>query len=109
MEKPEEPKMTDFTDLKEWLRPVEDPELFMSLIDLGLIYSAELDPDGKATVRMTLTSPACPAAETLPDTIKKRLLEHPSVREALVEIVWEPKWNPATMATDEIKDRLGIW
>lgn len=94
--------------LMEWLRPVQDPELFMSLVDLGLIYDVSLQ-DGKAFVKMTLTSPGCPAAGYLVDQVKQRLLEYPGVNGADVHLVFEPKWDPRTMASDEVKDKLGIW
>ncbi|HEY8279491.1 MAG TPA: metal-sulfur cluster assembly factor [Bdellovibrionota bacterium] len=94
--------------LLEWLRPVQDPELFMGLVDLGLIYGIDFK-DGKADVRMTLTSPGCPAADHLVSEVKKRLLEYPGVTAADVMVVFEPKWDPRTMASDEVKDRLGIW
>ena len=94
--------------LMEWLRPVQDPELFLGLVDLGLIYSVVLEGDS-VTVKMTLTSPGCPAADHLVSEVKKRLLEYPGVAKADVMVVFEPKWDPRTMASDEVKDRLGIW
>jgi metal-sulfur cluster biosynthetic enzyme len=94
--------------LLEWLHPVEDPELFLSLVDLGLIYSVGI-VDGVAAVKMSLTSPGCPAAEYLVDQVKRRMLEYPGVQVATVEVVFEPKWDPRTMASEEVKDRLGIW
>lgn len=94
--------------LLDWLRPVEDPELFMSLVDLGLIYSVKVE-NGKGAVTMSLTSPGCPAADHLVSEVKRRLLEYPGVTEAEVQVVFEPKWDPRIMASDEVKDRLGIW
>lgn len=94
--------------LLEWLRPVQDPELFMGLVDLGLIYEVTFQ-DAKAFVKMSLTSPGCPAAGYLVDQVRQRLLEYPGVKEADVMIVFEPKWDPRTMASDEVKDKLGIW
>lgn len=95
--------------LMDWIRPVQDPELFMSLVDLGLIYKAEEEEPGKVRVEMTLTSPGCPAADYMVHQVKERLLEHEKVNEADVEIVWEPKWDPKEMASEEAKDSLGIW
>lgn len=95
-------------ELLEWLRPVEDPEMFMSLVDLGLIYNLDLEGE-KAHVRMTLTSPGCPAADYLVNAVKARMEEHPAIKEASVIVVFEPKWDPRTMASDEVKDRMGIW
>lgn len=95
-------------ELLEWLRPVEDPEMFMSLVDLGLIYNIELTGD-RADIRMTLTSPGCPAADYLVTEVKKRMEAHPAVKEATVLVVFDPKWDPRTMASDEVKDKMGIW
>ncbi len=98
------------TQLLEWLKPVQDPEMFISIVDLGLIYEADFEDEGKkGNVTMTLTSPHCPVAGTFVDNVKKRVLEYPGITNAEVQLVFEPKWDPATMASDEVKDRLGIW
>lgn len=102
-------------ELLLWLGPVEDPELRMPLVSLGLIYACDVEPmlsdPSKASVdvRMTLTSPACPAAGYMVEQVKKRLEENPSVAEAKVKIVFEPKWDPKTMANEEAKEKLGLW
>jgi metal-sulfur cluster biosynthetic enzyme len=97
-------------DLLEWLKPVQDPEMFLSIVDLGLVYETALEDEGKkAVVKMTLTSPHCPVADMFVDNVRKRCLEYPGVAIADVTLVFEPKWDPATMASDEVKDRLGIW
>jgi metal-sulfur cluster biosynthetic enzyme len=96
-------------ELKEWIRPIEDPDIGMSLVDLGLIYEVAMNEDGIVNCKMTLTTPACPAAGYLVDQVKKRLEELPEVRHANVELVWEPKWDPKTMASDEAKEAMGIW
>lgn len=97
--------------LLEWLKPVEDPEMFISIVDLGLVYEAEFANETKSAVNvvMTLTSPHCPVAGVFVDNVKKRALEYPGVTEAEVKLVFEPKWDPKTMASDDVKDRLGIW
>jgi metal-sulfur cluster biosynthetic enzyme len=107
-QKPAEIPPPTFEGFLDWLRPIQDPELFLSLVDLGLIYEVSLD-SGKAAVKMSLTSPGCPAADHLVGEVKKRILEYPGVSEATVLVVFEPKWDPRTMASDEVKDRLGIW
>jgi metal-sulfur cluster biosynthetic enzyme len=94
--------------LLEWLRPVQDPELFLGLVDLGLIYSVNLEGD-IAQVKMTLTSPGCPSADYLISQVKSRLEEYPGVAKADVQVVFDPKWDPRVMASDEVKDKLGIW
>ena len=95
--------------IKEWVRPIQDPEIHMSLVDLGLIYEITLHPQDKVVLKMSLTSPSCPAGDIIVKEVKRRLLDHPQIKQAEVYLVWEPRWNPATMATDEIKDRLGLW
>ena len=99
----------DEAGLMEWIRPVQDPELYLSLVDLGLVYAIDVFEGGKAQIRMTLTSPGCPAGDYIIDQLTGRLKEHPEVKEASVEIVWEPKWDPHEMATEECKEELGIW
>ncbi len=99
----------DEAGLKEWLKPVEDPELFISLVELGLIYEVDAEPEGKVAVKMTLTSPGCPAGPYILDLVKKRLLEHKDVKDVSVQIIFDPKWDPREMASEEAKDKLGIW
>lgn len=96
-------------ELKEWLKPVMDPEMNLSLVELGLVYSVELSDEGNAKVQMTLTSPGCPAGGYIMEMIKNRLNEHEAVQETEVEIVWEPAWNPVEMASDDCKEVLGLW
>ncbi|MBD3297251.1 MAG: DUF59 domain-containing protein [candidate division Zixibacteria bacterium] len=92
------------------LREVQDPELRMSIVDLGLIYGADIEDDGKnIKVRMSLTSPACPYGPMLVTDVKKAVSNLPGVEKAEVHVVWDPPWDPRTMASDEIKDKLGIW
>jgi metal-sulfur cluster biosynthetic enzyme len=95
--------------LFEWLKPVMDPELNLSLVELGLIYEAVIEEENHVFIRMTLTSPGCPVGPELVGNVKKRALEHPGVKGAEVEVVWEPKWDPSTMASEDCKDVLGIW
>ena len=96
--------------LMEWLHPVQDPEMFISIVDLGLVYEADFKNGGVgADVVMTLTSPHCPVADVFVNNVKTRLLEYPGITDAEVKLVFEPKWDPKTMASDEVKDRLGIW
>ncbi len=95
--------------LREWLRTVQDPELFLALVDLGLIYDVIVKENGAVNITMTLTSPGCPSADYLVSEVKKRALEYPGVTDADVMVVFDPKWDPRTMASDEVKDQLGIW
>lgn len=103
----------DEASLKEWIRPITDPDIGVSLVDLGLIYDIKVTPaeEGKFTVdvNMTLTTPMCPSAGMLQSQVTSKLQEHELISTANVKLVFEPKWDPATMASDEVKDRLGIW
>jgi len=94
----------------EVLRAVFDPELRLSVVDLGLIYGVDIQNDGRnIEVRMTLTSPACPFGPVLVDVVRTVAGSLPGVDTADVRIVWDPPWDPRTMASDEVKDKLGIW
>ncbi len=94
----------------EALQPVQDPELRLGVVDLGLVYDAEIGAEGKdVTVKMTLTSPGCPFGPMILSTVHEVVALIPGVENVKVELVWEPPWNPALMASDEVKDVLGIW
>lgn len=96
-------------ELLEALRTVEDPELHMSIVDLGLVYGVEIDEDRRVTVDMTLTSPACPVGPMLQGLIFHKLSQMEGVEDVEVNLVWNPPWDPRTMASEEIKMALGIW
>lgn len=96
-------------EIKDWLQPIIDPEMNFSLVDLGLIYQAEHLADGSVYVAMTLTSPACPMAGQILEEVKSRLLLNSKITKAKVDLVWEPKWNPQEMASEDVKEELGIW
>jgi len=100
--------MLDQEQLFKWLEAVIDPDVHLSIVGMGLVYSAKMT-DEKVYVCMTLTSPSCPIGPELMANVKKRLLELSQVNQADVELVWEPAWDPAEMASDEVKDMLGIW
>ena len=94
----------------EALKDVQDPELRMGIVDMGLIYGADIEDDGKTVrVRMSLTSPACPYGPILVTDVRNVVAKLPGVEKAEVHVVWDPPWDPRTMASDEIKDKLGIW
>jgi metal-sulfur cluster biosynthetic enzyme len=108
MTPPEGPLTT--ASMLEWLKPIEDPEIFMSLVELGLIYECNINTEaGAVAIKMTLTTPSCPAAGYLVEQVQKRAQDYPGVKEAKVELVFEPKWDPHTMASEEAKERLGLW
>jgi metal-sulfur cluster biosynthetic enzyme len=102
------PRPTD-EELREILKGVEDPELRMSIVDLGLVYRVEIDEDGMASVDMTLTSPGCPVGPMLQGMIFHKLTQVDGVEDVEVNLVWNPPWDPRTMASEEVKMALGIW
>ncbi len=93
----------------EALKPVQDPEIRIGIVDLGLIYDADISENGKVTVKMTLTTPACPYGEMLVAMVHRAAEDLDEVTEVEVVLVWEPTWDPVEMASDVAKDLLGIW
>lgn len=92
--------------LLDALRSVDDPEAGMNIVDLGLIYGIEAAPPA-ATVRMTMTSAACPLGDYLTDAVRDALrARFPELEEVNVELVWEPPWTPALMS-GEARDFFG--
>jgi metal-sulfur cluster biosynthetic enzyme len=96
-------------EVVEVLRRVEDPELRMSVFDLGLIYDVDVTADGFVTVSHTLTSPGCPVGPMIQGQIYHLLTQMPGVVDVEVNLVWDPPWDPRTMASEEVKLALGIW
>ena len=92
--------------IREALKSVIDPELGVSIVDLGLIYDVRYE-DGVAEVEMTLTSPGCPLAPVIDKKIKDALKEVPEVKELTVELVWDPPWSKDLMS-DELKAEFGF-
>ncbi len=95
-------------EIREAIRVVEDPELGISIVELGLVYDIAND-DGHVDVSMTLTSPFCPIGPMLIAQIETVVGDLPGVKDVKVDLVWSPPWDPKTMASDEAKDLLGIW
>ncbi len=91
----------------EALRTIFDPEIPVNIYDLGLIYDLDVDEAGKVVVRMTLTAPGCPVAQTFPGEVESKLYGVPGVNEAIVELVWEPPWHQDRM-TEAAKLQLGF-
>ncbi len=91
------------------IRSVEDPDLSMSLVDMGLIYEVEIDDDNNVNIQMTLSSPSCPIAPQLIADVGMAVRTLKEVNKVDVGLVWEPPWDPEKMATDSVKDMLGIW
>jgi len=85
-----------------------DPEIPVNIYELGLIYKTDVSPDGDVVIEMTLTSPACPAAGSLPPEVERKVAELPGVRSAKVNVVWEPVWTPEKM-TEAARLQLGMF
>lgn len=89
------------------LRDIFDPEIPVNIYDLGLIYGVDVGTDGDVVVTMTLTTPHCPVAESMPSEVELRVGAVPGVRDAEVNLVWDPPWDPAKMS-DEARLELGM-
>jgi FeS assembly SUF system protein len=88
------------------LKEIYDPEIPVNIYDLGLIYNVEIN-EGQALVSMTLTTPNCPVAESMPGEVEMRVASVPGILDAEVVLVWDPAWSPANM-TDEARLELGM-
>ena len=91
----------------EALKSIYDPEIPVDIYELGLIYDIAISEDGDAVVQMTLTTPHCPVAESLPNEVELRVLSVPGIRDAEVKLVWDPPWDPSKMS-DEARLELGM-
>ena len=94
----------------EALKVVKDPEIRLGIVNMGLIYDANISEDGKeVAIKMTLTTPMCPYGPMLVDQVREVAQDMDGVETATVDVVWDPRWDPKTMASDEVKDVLGLW
>ncbi len=93
-------------DVYTELRQVYDPEIPVNIVDLGLIYDVQVEGDA-CNIKMTLTSQACPEARTIPEVVKRRVVDIDGVENCDVEIVWEPQWSPQ-MISEHGRQVLGI-
>lgn len=102
----------DVADLREKigqvLRGCYDPEIPVNIVELGLIYELGVEENGAVVVKMTLTTPACPAAGSLPPEIEMKVRAVPGVTSAKVDVVWDPPWTPDRM-TEEARLELGMF
>ena len=99
-------RMTD--EIVTALKTVYDPEIPADIYELGLIYKVDIGDDRLVNVEMTLTTPNCPAAAELPTQVENAVASVPGVREAKVNIVWDPPWDPSRMS-DEARAVLNMW
>ena len=97
--------------VREALKVVEDPELHLGIVDLGLIYGVDLNPQPQGEdvkLTMTFTSPFCPYGPQLKAMVHQAIKQLPGVKEAVVNVVFTPPWDPRTMASDDCKIALGL-
>lgn len=87
---------------------VYDPEIPVNIFELGLVYDIDIDADRRVHIRMTLTAPACPSAQSLPLEVERKVREVEGVADAYVEVVWEPAWTTDRMS-DVAKLQLGMF
>lgn len=103
------------TEKQVWevLQGVKDPEIHMSIVDLGLVYGVVLTPQAegksKVQVKMTLTGPGCPYGPAILSKAHADVSQIPDVADVAVDLVWIPQWDPRKMASDEAKMQLGIF
>jgi FeS assembly SUF system protein len=95
------------TAVVDALKEIYDPEIPVNIYDLGLIYGVDVDEESDVTITMTLTTPHCPVAETMPGEVELRASSVPGIRDAEVELVWDPPWSPEKMS-DEARLELGM-
>ena len=110
-EQPSPQRMNEVTALGEriveQLKTVFDPEIPVNIYELGLVYKVDIEDDNRVVVEMTLTSPHCPVAESLPVEVEEKLSRVEGVAACEVRIVWDPPWTPAMM-TEEAQLELGM-
>ena len=90
------------SDLKEKIvseiKKIYDPEIPVNIYELGLIYKIEINEQKKVNIEMTLTSPICPVAEELPNTVKKNVSKIPEIKDVDLKLVWDPPWTKDKMS-----------
>ncbi|KPH57519.1 SUF system Fe-S cluster assembly protein [Novosphingobium aerophilum] len=104
---PGQPGGSIYDGVIDALKEIFDPEIPVNIYDLGLIYGVEVSPEASVAVTMTLTTPHCPVAESMPGEVEMRVAAVPGVRDAEVNLVWDPPWDMAKMS-DEAKLELGM-
>jgi FeS assembly SUF system protein len=104
---PAEPGGVLYEGVVEALKDIFDPEIPVNIYELGLIYGVDITDDGGVTITMTLTTPHCPVAESMPGEVELRVCAVPGVRDCEVNLVWDPPWDMAKMS-DEARLELGM-
>ena len=96
--------------VREALRPVRDPEIGMSIVDLGLVRDIEISNAGRhVEVLMTLTTPFCPEGPFIVAAAQQAVRRLPGVEQGKVELVWSPPWDPRSDCSEDVRAELGIW
>lgn len=95
--------------IMERLKDVFDPEIHMSIVELGLVYGVAISDDGVVEITYTLTSPGCPLGPVIDGQIQDAVIDLPGVKEVHGKLTFSPPWDPRTMASDDVKMQLGIW
>ncbi|MGH7831296.1 MAG: metal-sulfur cluster assembly factor [Candidatus Binatia bacterium] len=93
-------------EVYEALQTCYDPEIPVNIVDLGLIYDVDVNED-RVAVKMTLTAPGCGMGPMIANQAREKILDLPGVKDATVDLVWDPPWDPSKMS-EEAKQRLGI-
>ena len=103
--------MATVEQVREALREVNDPELNLGILDLGLVYDIAVEGERSehVTVTMTLTSPMCPVGPLFKQSVEDRVKAIDGVESVTVDITFTPPWDPREMASDDVKVMLGIW
>ena len=96
------------TDVIDVLKTIYDPEIPVDIYDLGLIYKVEVDDRGGVDVQMTLTSPACPVAGSLPGEVEMKIRGVEGVTDARIDLVWDPPWDK-DMMSEAAQLKLGFF
>ncbi|WP_267435155.1 SUF system Fe-S cluster assembly protein [Sphingomonas sp. GM_Shp_1] len=104
---PTQPGGALYDGIIDALKEIYDPEIPVNIYDLGLIYGVEVTEGGHAVVTMTLTTPHCPVAESMPGEVELRVSAVPGIATADVNLIWDPPWDPQKMS-DEAKLELGM-
>ena len=94
------------SEVEEVLKSIYDPEIPVNIYDLGLIYGVEVN-DAHAIITMTLTTPHCPVAESMPGEVEMQVCSVPGIADAEVNLVWDPPWDPGKMS-DEARLEMGM-
>ena len=103
--------LPDEEEVRQALKSVYDPEIGISIVDLGLVYGVQIDDDSRnVIIDMTLTTPACPLGPIIKTQAHAVLTNRfPAVNDVDINLVWTPRWDPRIMASEEAKAELGIW